>query len=45
MQAKELIRRVSEMALPLCDANGVVLWDVEFEKEGRSEERRVGKEC
>ena len=34
MQAKELIRRVSEMALPLCDANGVVLWDVEFEKEG-----------
>ena len=33
MQAKELIRRVSEMPLPLCDANGVVLWDVEFEKE------------
>ena len=34
MQAKELIRRVEEMALPLCEANGVSLWDVEFEKEG-----------
>ncbi len=34
MQAKELIRRVEEMALPLCAANGVSLWDVEFEKEG-----------
>ena len=34
MQAKELIRRVEEMAQPLCEANGVSLWDVEFEKEG-----------
>lgn len=34
MQAKELIRRVEEMALPLCEQNGVSLWDVEFEKEG-----------
>ena len=33
MQAKELIRRVEEMAQPLCEANGVSLWDVEFEKE------------
>jgi len=34
MQAKELIRRVTDMALPLCEENGVELWDVEFEKEG-----------
>lgn len=34
MQAKELIRRVEEMALPLCEKTGVTLWDVEFEKEG-----------
>lgn len=34
MQAKELIRRVSEMAAPLCEQAGVSLWDVEFEKEG-----------
>lgn len=34
MQNKELIRRVEEMALPLCEQAGVSLWDVEFEKEG-----------
>ena len=34
MQTKELIRRVEEMALPLCEQAGVSLWDVEFEKEG-----------
>ena len=34
MQTKELIRRVEEMALPLCEQVGVSLWDVEFEKEG-----------
>lgn len=34
MQTKELIRRVEEMALPLCEQAGVTLWDVEFEKEG-----------
>lgn len=34
MQAKELVRRVEEMVMPLCEANGVLLWDVEFEKEG-----------
>ena len=34
MQGKELIRRVSELAEPLCEQAGVMLWDVEFEKEG-----------
>lgn len=34
MQTKELIGRVEQMALPLCEQNGVTLWDVEFEKEG-----------
>lgn len=34
MQTKELIRRVEEMAKPLCEQAGVTLWDVEFEKEG-----------
>ncbi|NCB29122.1 MAG: ribosome maturation factor RimP [Clostridia bacterium] len=34
MQAKDLIRRVSELVLPLCENAGVTLWDVEFEKEG-----------
>ena len=34
MQTKELIRRVEEMVLPLCEQVGVNLWDVEFEKEG-----------
>lgn len=34
MQAKELIRRVTQMALPLTEQIGVNLWDVEFEKEG-----------
>ena len=34
MQTKELVRRVEEMVLPLCQEVGVVLWDVSFEKEG-----------
>ena len=34
MQTKELIGRVEQMALPLCEQAGVSLWDVEFEKEG-----------
>lgn len=34
MQAKDVVRRVSELVLPICDAAGVSLWDVEFEKEG-----------
>ena len=36
MQTKELIRKVSEKCLPLCEAEGLSLWDVTFEKEGRS---------
>lgn len=35
MNAKALIRRVSELAEPLCTAAGISLWDVTFEKEGR----------
>ena len=35
MQTKEVVRRVSELARPLCDAQGVDLWDVTFEKEGQ----------
>jgi len=35
MQAKELIRRVTEMAAPICREAGVELWDVTFEKEVR----------
>lgn len=34
MQTKELIHRVEQMALPLCEQTGVTLWDVTFEKEG-----------
>lgn len=34
MQAKDVVRRVAELALPLCEAAGCTLWDVEFEKEG-----------
>ena len=36
MQTKELIRKVTEKCLPLCEAEGLSLWDVTFEKEGRS---------
>lgn len=36
MTNKELIRRVTQLAEPLCAAGGVSLWDVTFEKEGRS---------
>ena len=35
MQTKELIRKVTEKCLPLCEAEGLSLWDVTFEKEGR----------
>lgn len=35
MNAKTLIRRIAELAQPVCQANGVALWDVTFEKEGR----------
>lgn len=34
MQAKDVIRRVTELVLPLCENAGCSLWDVEFEKEG-----------
>lgn len=34
MQAKEVVKRVSELAEPICAKAGVTLWDVEFEKEG-----------
>ena len=34
MQAKEVVRRVSELVRPLCEQADVQLWDVEFEKEG-----------
>lgn len=35
MTQKELIRRVTELARPLCEEKGLSLWDVTFEKEGR----------
>ena len=41
MQTKELIRKVTEKCLPLCEAEGLSLWDVTFEKEGRSYARSV----
>lgn len=34
MQAKEVVKRVHELAEPICVKAGVQLWDVEFEKEG-----------
>lgn len=34
MQAKDLTRRVDTLVRPICEAVGVSLWDVEFEKEG-----------
>ena len=36
MTQKELVRRVSELARPLCGEAGVSLWDVTFEKEGKN---------
>ena len=36
MTGKELIRRVTQLSLPLCESAGVSLWDVTFEKEGRN---------
>lgn len=35
MTQKEAVRRVTQLVLPLCGENGVSLWDVTFEKEGR----------
>lgn len=35
MTQKETVRRVTQLALPLCEQAGVKLWDVTFEKEGR----------
>lgn len=35
MTQKETVRRVTQLALPLCEQAGVTLWDVTFEKEGR----------
>lgn len=34
MQAKEVARRVWALAEPICAQESVLLWDVEFEKEG-----------
>ena len=34
MQAKQIIKRVHELAEPICEEVSVQLWDVEFEKEG-----------
>ncbi len=36
MTSKELIRRVTELVQPICQEKGVELWDVTFEKDGRS---------
>lgn len=36
MQVKEILKKVTEAAGPICQAQGVSLWDVTFEKEGRS---------
>lgn len=35
MQTKELIRKVWDKCLPLCEAEGLSIWDIAFEKEGR----------
>lgn len=35
MTQKEVVRRVTQLVLPLCEQAGVSLWDVTFEKEGR----------
>ncbi len=35
MTNKELVRRVTELAQPICQQAEVSLWDVTFEKEGR----------
>ena len=36
MQVKEILKKVTAAAGPICEAQGVSLWDVTFEKEGRS---------
>jgi len=45
MQTKELIRKVTEKCLPLCEAEGLSLWDVTFEKEGRNYMLSVFVDC
>lgn len=35
MQTKELIRKVWDKCLPICESEGLTIWDVTFEKEGR----------
>lgn len=35
MQTKQVVSRVSQLAQPLCQLQGVSLWDVTFEKEGQ----------
>ncbi len=35
MQTKELLRKVTEKCTALCEENGLTLWDVTFEKEGK----------
>lgn len=35
MTHKDVVRRVTELAGPVCEQNGLSLWDVTFEKEGR----------
>ena len=36
MRAKDFIAKVTAMAKPVCEENGLALWDVTFEKEGAS---------
>ena len=36
MKAKDFIAKVTAMAQPVCAENGLDLWDVTFEKEGRN---------
>lgn len=36
MQAAEVVKRVREKCAELCQAEGLSLWDVTFEKEGRA---------
>ncbi len=36
MEKKNTVEKVRELALPLCEEQGLFLWDVRFEKEGAS---------
>ena len=42
---EEYEKRAEELLAPIVELNGFELVDVEYVKEARSEERRVGKEC